>query len=207
MKILKESIDISGSLKGFLRQGDIRRALDTNNFGYIYSVLNDSDFIDLHDMHAFRELMLKLGDNPLDYMDYIPDNYFAESDDIKTYTPPSYIQEIGELAFYRCTNLTDVDLSGCADLKSIKYETFSGCTNLTNVCFPNNLGVIGPYAFENCTSLTSIDLSKCTALDFIDDTCFYGCDNLKVIKIPKSYSMNFKNFCGINSHKCVIERC
>lgn len=65
------------------------------------------------------------------------------------------LKEIGDYAFYECSQLTRIDLTGCIYLKSI-----------------------GKYAFYGCSGFQSIDLSKYKNLSLIDDYTFYTCYSL-----------------------------
>ena len=76
---------------------------------------------------------------------------------------PNDITSIGSNAFYGCSGLTSIDLSGCTSLTSI-----------------------GGYAFYYCSGLTSIDLSGCTSLTSIGDYAFRDCGGLTSIVIPAS---------------------
>ena len=69
---------------------------------------------------------------------------------------PNNITSIGSSAFYNCSGLTSIDLSGCTSLTSIGYGAFQYCKGLTSIVIPANVTKIGAYAFRNCTNLTSI---------------------------------------------------
>ncbi len=43
-------------------------------------------------------------------------------------------------------------------VKSIKYDAFRGCSNLTSITIPNSVTSIGDSAFRSCSSLTSITI-------------------------------------------------
>ena len=77
------------------------------------------------------------------------------------------------------TSLTDLDVSGCADLENLNCSNLGltslnidGCTNLTNLnCYSNSLTSLdvnsnASLAYLNCESnlLTSLDVSGCTNL-------------------------------------------
>ena len=57
-------------------------------------------------------------------------------------------------AFYNCTNITSVEISG--SVTSIGEYAFDRCSNLTNVILPENVGEIKYYVFRACNSLDSI---------------------------------------------------
>lgn len=106
-------------------------------------------------------------------------------------------------AFFGCTNLTSVDLSGCTSvgekvfyqctnitavtwptdtMKTIPSNCFSGCKNLktfnsktTGICDLTGITSIGQQVFNNCTSLTSANLYQCS---FVGEMDFDGCTGL-----------------------------
>lgn len=43
-------------------------------------------------------------------------------------------------------------------LKSIKYKTFGGCSSLTQIRIPSNVGTIGNSAFERCRKLKKVQM-------------------------------------------------
>ena len=121
------------------------------------------------------------------------DNLLGDTDDDGVLQAPSDsfsliftgVKDIGKNAlfhaFYGCTSLTSLDLSGLTDVSGsygMNYA-FCGCTSLTSAAFPNLTDVSGSYgmsyAFYSCTGLTSLDLS---ALETISDSgmsyAFYG---------------------------------
>jgi len=123
-----------------------------------------------------------------------------------TYEGVKYdVEVIGEGAFERCPELTEVILpptiktirerafSQCDKLKkinfpdkitSIRYRAFSNCSSLKTASFGDNLTEIGMSAFIQCTSLESISFGN--KISLIDRECFYGCQELKNVILPES---------------------
>ena len=90
-------------------------------------------------------------------------------------------------AFYGCTGLTSLDLSGCTSLTTIRANAFYGCKGLTSLDLSGctSLTEIGSYAFYGCKDLTSLDLSGCTSLTTIGMNAFEGCTGLTgELKLP-----------------------
>ena len=106
-------------------------------------------------------------------------DYFAgvfASDNITSIVLPSSLQSIGKGTFANCTELTNVDLSKCANLESINED-----------------------AFYNCSGLTKLDLSNCTKLSTIEEPAFTNCTNLTEVIIGNSYvydNANSSTACG-----------
>ena len=122
-----------------------------------------------------------------------------------------YIQVIGDLAFWKCVNLEEVDFNGTCitqipygcfawtSLKSIvlptsiseiEWDSFLTCQNLSSIVL---LGVkqIGGYAFGYCPNLTNIELSK--QIEYIHPTAFHssGHDKSITIMCPQRFEKYF----------------
>ena len=80
-------------------------------------------------------------------------NSFAPSG-LTSYTIPSSITTIGELAFYLNTNLESVELP--QTLTNIENDAFYACEGLTSINIPEAVKVIGSKAFGYCNGLRSI---------------------------------------------------
>lgn len=95
-------------------------------------------------------------------------------------------------AFMECTRLTSVDLSACSStLTAIAQNTFSGCTNLSEVTLNANIAGIGSHAFENCTSLEEITFTSSKAFT-IYSYAFEGCSNLTEVNINTENNVTIK---------------
>ena len=92
------------------------------------------------------------------------------------------VTSIGNYAFYRCKNLSSVEIS--TSVKSIGNYAFRFCTGLTNIIIPNSVSIIGSYAFGNCTKMTDITLSS--GVSSISANAFQYCAELSRIAIPTS---------------------
>ncbi len=96
---------------------------------------------------------------------------------------------IGDNAFYRCKQLTNVSLP---KVESTGDEAFEGCEKLTNVSLPK-VESTGDEAFRMCNALTSISLPNATS---INDYVFLECSNLTNINLPKATSIGKQAFQG-----------
>ena len=112
--------------------------------------------------------------------------------DIKTIIVPDSIKSIGYDAFYDCTNLTSINIPD--SVKSIGCDAFFGCGNLKSIIIPNSVKKIESCAFYDCKSLTSIIISN--SVKSIKHGAFSRCKNLKTLAfkgktINQVKSMNF----------------
>lgn len=184
MKLLKENFEISDSLKNFLREHDIKVALNNDNFSYIYEQLKEVDERNTL-TPMFTELMLKLGENPLEYMNHIPSHFLCKSN-IAKIEIPSNITLVGDYAFESCYSLEEIDLSNCINLTHIGQGAFAHCKSLSNIKLPNSVVDIGFAAFQWCTSLTNINIPD--SVSHIDCYAFYACVSLANIRLSDSLS-------------------
>lgn len=120
---------------------------------------------------------------------------------LTTFTIPSTLTSIGDLAFYR-SGITEAILpegmatvgtafKECANLKTVvipstvtamSSEAFSKCTSLESVYIAGNLKNIPSKAFYNCTSLKTLTLEE--GIETIGSEAFYGCANLESLELP-----------------------
>lgn len=133
------------------------------------------------------------------------DESFRESYYMTSVSIPDGITNIGNRAFYLCTNLTGVvipnnvsQLGGEAfsecyrlssltlgnGMKSIGESSFHNCTNLLNAVVPDATTNIGDSAFSGCASMT--DLAIGIGLKNINRFAFKGCSALKNVSIPNN---------------------
>lgn len=66
---------------------------------------------------------------------------------------------------------------------AIADEAFKGCTEITDIIFPEGLLSIGKNALCGCLALRKIVLPS--SLQLIDDSAFADCANLKTVVFPK----------------------
>ena len=93
------------------------------------------------------------------------------------------ITEIGNYAFYNCTNLTSITIPN--SVTSIGSYAFQDCQDLTSITIGNGVTSIGTLAFAGCTSLTSITIPS--SVTSIGNGAFDGCPNLKTIYVPEDF--------------------
>ena len=106
------------------------------------------------------------------------------------------VKSIGNLTFYSCLHLTDVNISN--SVISIGRAAFSACDKLVNVNIPNGLTDIGIRAFESCISLKNIIIPS--SVTNIGNFAFNGCYSLKSIEVAEDNS-NYSSEDGVLFNK------
>ena len=89
------------------------------------------------------------------------------------------VTSIGQNAFNKCTELTNVTLPN--NIVTISSSAFYNCTKLTNIIIPNNVTSIGKHAFDGCESITSITIPS--SVSKISTGVFHSCTSLKDLRI------------------------
>lgn len=73
---------------------------------------------------------------------------------------PSGVEEIGDKAFYNCSNLESVSFP--VSLKEIGEWSFYNCRTLSEITIPENVAEIGWGAFDACSSLLNVSCASLT---------------------------------------------
>jgi|GEM_PF-3788278 len=101
---------------------------------------------------------------------------------IKTVVIEDGAKNIGNFAFFNCSNLTSVTISD--SVTSIGYDAFFNCSSLTSVTIPDNVTSIGYDAFQNCSNLTSVTIPD--SVTSIGYAAFDDCSGLTSVTIGNS---------------------
>ena len=137
--------------------------------------------------------------------DQIPEEAFANCNDVTTINLPNNIKTIGDRAFQyagieflilpgsvssvgnqafeHCNNLTSIVFQEGAN-KTFGQRVFYQCTHLKSVVINGQLSSIGTGSFNGCSALEYISLG--VGLTSISDSMFFGLTNLKTVIIPQT---------------------
>jgi hypothetical protein len=170
-KLLKRTLLLLAMLLACAVQS---RATDFTYNGLTYTILTDNT------------CQTKAGEIADDYESVSPGNSVSGNlviPEVAYYNNKAYtVTEIGDLAFYECTGLTDVSIPN--SVTSISFGAFAGCTGLTEVTIPNSVTTIDYSAFSYCTGLTKVTIPN--SVTTIDYATFYYCTGLTEVTIPSS---------------------
>lgn len=103
---------------------------------------------------------------------------------------PSSVTEIGNYAFYGCTNLTSIELP--SGVTWLRYATFSGCKGLTSIyAFMEKPCKIQETAFESETKINAtLYVPKGSLLDYWDDNQWKKFMNIEEFDATSIGSLN-----------------
>ncbi len=102
------------------------------------------------------------------------------------YCVPAEITVLTYASFKDAKGLTELSFAEGSIVKTIGWQTLSGCTSLKKITVPDSLVSFDFYACENCTSLTEVLVGKNSAISGIYEGAFSGCTSLKYIALPKA---------------------
>lgn len=106
---------------------------------------------------------------------------YPRSKDNVSYTIPSTVRTIENIAFYGNRYLTSVDFGS---VEKIGNRAFQKCISLTSVAIHDSVTSVGYQAFCKCTSLREVTIGA--SVDAIERSVFDGCDSLESITVSAS---------------------
>ena len=102
------------------------------------------------------------------------------------YEVPAQITSLTYSSFRDAKGLTEVTFAEGSAVKTIGWQTLSGCDSLEKITVPDTIVSIDFYAFENCTALTTVLLSEESQLTGVYEGAFYNCTALENIMLPNT---------------------
>ena len=99
---------------------------------------------------------------------------------------PASVKVLTYASFKGAKHLTEVSFEEGCQIRTIGWQTFSGCTNLKKITIPDSVVSIDFYAFENCTSLTDVVFDEGSQMTGVYEGAFYNCVSLTNIHLPDS---------------------
>lgn len=104
-----------------------------------------------------------------------------DKDLVKTVRIEGAATNIGNRAFERSPNLTDIKMPNT--ITKIGSSAFSSCYALTDMALPNTVTELGSWAYSHCRSLTKVHFSK--ALIGIGLNALVGCENVTSMEVEQ----------------------
>lgn len=112
----------------------------------------------------------------------ISSNAFTGMNSIKKVKMPKTLLNINNFAFYRCENLTDLQIGEAVN--HIGYDAFGECTQLKKIEFPNTKLKLDDAAFARCKGVTELYIPA--NMDTINTRAFSGFIGLEKLNIDKN---------------------
>ncbi len=112
---------------------------------------------------------------------------------------PVGVTEIGDGAFYQCTNLTKVTIPD--SVTTIDDDAFHSCAALDTVIMGEGVTTIDSYAFADCSNLTEITIP--TSVTTISYSAFMG-TGITEVTIPKGVTTINDRAFGYSSYNVKI---
>ncbi len=116
-------------------------------------------------------------------------NAFYSCSNLASLTISGSVTNVGSFAFFACTNLASVMLGD--SLTCIGYSSFYGCSSLTSVTIPGGVTEIGYQAFGECGSLSMIAVDVHNAFYSSADGVLFDKDQTTLIQCPGGKSGNY----------------
>ena len=124
--------------------------IDENKWNEVYEYLTRSAIT----YHAVTEALYEAGIEPLDYLEYVPEDYLSNNPNVIEIEIPEGIKSISESAFFNCERITEIELP--KSIESIGDWALSGMDNLESIYIPGKLEYLGHLAIHDDDSLYRI---------------------------------------------------
>jgi hypothetical protein len=145
--------------------------IESNDWEEVYKRYHNTH---LYILGEFTPTLLKVGIDPLKYLDYIPNEYLMRSN-ITSFKVPNNIVSINGRAFSNCNLLEDIILPNT--LTTIGDSAFENCSKLNSIVIPDSVMDIGGWAFSYCSKLPRITIPN--NISHIGEWAFCECHRLR----------------------------
>lgn len=157
-----------------------------------FILTGDSEALGLYDGNPFSGIQIELldlsgvtgwQDRDGDGLPELPEESFRHTTNsdfsgLQEVILPQEIQQIGDYAFYKCSNLTKVTAAGVVRVNSFAFQS---CSKLTEVSMPE-VTYLCTNAFMS-TSLTVVNFPK---LQTLEGSVFWLCSKLTEVNLPEA---------------------
>ena len=103
------------------------------------------------------------------------------------YVIPDNVKKIGDYAFYKCTEITDIEIP--SSVTSIGARVFEGCTKLTSVIIPDSVTEVGSRTFTYCENLKLVYIPE--SVTKIGYGMLIGSNDAKIITPKGSFAEEY----------------
>lgn len=114
---------------------------------------------------------------------------FLGATSLKSVVIPDSYTEIGERAFYNCTQLNTVSIGSNSNISSIGARAFYNCKSLTSIRLPSKVSRIEENTFSWCSELTDVTMDENGALEQISTGAFYECEKLQRFNVSNKVTV------------------
>ncbi len=91
-----------------------------------------------------------------DGVETIREKAFYKCSKLEKITLSGTVKDVQEKAFFRCSSLVEVNFSQC--LEAIGKDAFSNCEKIVSISIPSTVKTIGEYAFYNCYACLTVNV-------------------------------------------------
>lgn len=156
---------------------------DNGQFRYSISLDNTASILGFSTGFSFSNLILPSNLDGRTVIQVANLSFFRNLD-IQSIWIPNSITKIGDLSFYQCSNLNEIQFEEESNLSIIGGNVFSS-TKISSILIPNSVRIIGAGAFSNCTNLTTVLFEEDSVLEEIP-VQFASRSSLHELIIPSS---------------------
>lgn len=115
---------------------------------------------------------------------------------LKSFTLPATVTSLGGSAFAYCEKLESVDFEAGAQITAFNQLTFTYCTALKEIVFPESVVTVSNGAFSGCSALETVVFNKVVTKLALNS--FLNCPSVKAFDLPDTITDIHKTSIGVN---------